>query len=284
MATVWQCEAITDRMELLVLLALADWSDDRGRSFPSMDHLALKARISRRKCYSVVAALEERGWLDREAREGRSSIITLHLDQLGRYPVDLEAAADGTANDQADGGVHHVHTPTEADDPGGAPRAQGCAYGCTGVCTLVHTDTSLIHHLTVTTPPAAAAGDEGGQLVVFPGTPTDVVQANPYTTQLLVKAWHDAYTAANGRKAQPAAGKRVAGHVGQLTRALAADDLDAWRDAWRLCSAAGRVGRFDVVAFSLTHSPDGQATAPAAAASRSVGHLIQLTADLKAME
>ncbi len=50
--------------ELLALLALADWSDDAGRCYPSMAAIAKKTRLSESQARRVVHILIDQGFLD----------------------------------------------------------------------------------------------------------------------------------------------------------------------------------------------------------------------------
>lgn len=63
MSNVWDDAALEDRAELLVMLALADWANDRGECDPSYTQLARKARISRRYAIQVVERLVAKGLL-----------------------------------------------------------------------------------------------------------------------------------------------------------------------------------------------------------------------------
>lgn len=49
--------------ELLALLALADWSDDEGRCFPSIYSIAKKTRLSRSQAQRIVHALIKQSYL-----------------------------------------------------------------------------------------------------------------------------------------------------------------------------------------------------------------------------
>ncbi|WP_152564845.1 helix-turn-helix domain-containing protein [Cupriavidus metallidurans] len=50
--------------ELLAMLALADWSDDDGRCFPSMSAIAIKTRLSRSQAQRVVHGLIDGGFVE----------------------------------------------------------------------------------------------------------------------------------------------------------------------------------------------------------------------------
>lgn len=49
--------------ELLALLALADWSDDNGRCYPSMASISKKVRLKPRQAQRVVHQLIEAGFV-----------------------------------------------------------------------------------------------------------------------------------------------------------------------------------------------------------------------------
>lgn len=63
MARVWQDYPGAGGSELLAMLALADWSDDEGRCWPSMTSIADKTRLSRSQAQRVVHGLITDGYL-----------------------------------------------------------------------------------------------------------------------------------------------------------------------------------------------------------------------------
>lgn len=71
---------------LLILLALADWSDDEGRSFPSIRSLAGKARISERQTQKQLDHLRQLGELEVHlgmgpvSQGGRSNLYRIRLE------------------------------------------------------------------------------------------------------------------------------------------------------------------------------------------------------------
>jgi hypothetical protein len=71
MTRVWDLSAASGG-ELLVLLALADFADDDGYSYPTPAQVAEKARLSDRQVRTVLASLEERGELAYHIGRGRS--------------------------------------------------------------------------------------------------------------------------------------------------------------------------------------------------------------------
>jgi len=53
MSDVWADAAITNQSELLVLLAIADYANDEGEAWPSIESIATKSRSI---CSSMVCA------------------------------------------------------------------------------------------------------------------------------------------------------------------------------------------------------------------------------------
>lgn len=62
MARVWELSAARGA-DLLMLLAIADFSDDDGRAYPSVQTLALKCRVSARNANKTLARLRDTGEL-----------------------------------------------------------------------------------------------------------------------------------------------------------------------------------------------------------------------------
>jgi hypothetical protein len=60
--------------ELLILLALADYSNDGGVSWPYTKTLAKKAQCSQSTLFSALSKFEKDGWIRRINREGESNI------------------------------------------------------------------------------------------------------------------------------------------------------------------------------------------------------------------
>jgi hypothetical protein len=63
MTKVWECPDVGGGSELLALLALADWSDDDGRCWPSIKSVSKKIRLQPRQAQRVVHQLIEDGFL-----------------------------------------------------------------------------------------------------------------------------------------------------------------------------------------------------------------------------
>lgn len=71
MSLVWERAPYTAG-SLLVLLALADWANDEGIAWPSMDRLAQKARVDRRSAQRIVRQLAKDGAIAIEEGGGRA--------------------------------------------------------------------------------------------------------------------------------------------------------------------------------------------------------------------
>jgi hypothetical protein len=99
MSRVWE-ESSQKGTPLLVLLALADWSNDRGECDPSYNQLADKARIDRRRAIRVVQSLEADGELSirvgkgfRYSKDATSNQIILrrYAEPVAPRPLGLVA-------------------------------------------------------------------------------------------------------------------------------------------------------------------------------------------------
>lgn len=67
---------------LLALLALADWSDDKGVSWPAVETLAKKSRQSERQAQRVLHRLATDGFLKIVQRHGTSSRYVINIHKL----------------------------------------------------------------------------------------------------------------------------------------------------------------------------------------------------------
>lgn len=92
-AKVWEGYPGDSSVELLVLLALADWSDDEGRSFPSVASIGRKCRVQRRQAQRLVHRLIDAGLV--------SVIANAHGGAPGssrRYRINLDRLTGVTAD------------------------------------------------------------------------------------------------------------------------------------------------------------------------------------------
>ena len=72
MSAVWERDDLTSTQKL-VLLALADWANDEGLCWPSIDRVALKASLTSRGVQKTIRALEEMQFLRKEEIKGRGN-------------------------------------------------------------------------------------------------------------------------------------------------------------------------------------------------------------------
>ena len=72
MSAVWERDDLTSTQKL-VLLALADWANDEGLCWPSIDRVALKASLTSRGVQKTIRSLEEMQFLRKEEIKGRGN-------------------------------------------------------------------------------------------------------------------------------------------------------------------------------------------------------------------
>lgn len=73
MSKVWADQTITDHQDLIVLLAIADYANDDGVAWPSIDSIAQKSRFSRRSVFYVLDRLKKADKLSIKTGGGRAS-------------------------------------------------------------------------------------------------------------------------------------------------------------------------------------------------------------------
>jgi hypothetical protein len=88
MTRVWDDKTITSATERLVLLALADYSNDDGKSWPSIARIAERSLITERALYRVLARLKAAGKvaIQSGAEDHRTNVYTLTLTNGIGYP------------------------------------------------------------------------------------------------------------------------------------------------------------------------------------------------------
>lgn len=104
MSKVWE-DAPYEGGTLLVLLALADWSDDEGLSWPGVPRLAAKARLGRRQTQSILRRLEDDEIIATAFNTGRGNqnqyrIRVQNLRPLEKAQSTTERAQFATENVQ----------------------------------------------------------------------------------------------------------------------------------------------------------------------------------------
>jgi hypothetical protein len=94
MSTIWD-RGPDNQSERFVLLALADYANDEGECWPSIEGVARKTCLTDRGVRKIMRRLEETGWLEIEAGGGRKNcnlyrIKTLNIVQPEhRSPLNL---------------------------------------------------------------------------------------------------------------------------------------------------------------------------------------------------
>lgn len=76
MNAVWEQDDL-DASETLVMLALADWANDDGLCWPSLERLTEKTRLTERGLRGIILRLEERGYLERKKLHARGTYYTV---------------------------------------------------------------------------------------------------------------------------------------------------------------------------------------------------------------
>lgn len=96
-----------DGVDLLVLLALADFADDAGRCYPSVKTIAEKARMTERGAQKVIRRLESAGWIAISTGNGRHG--------CNRYQINHKKGEQGS-------GFNAEITPNTVHPEHGSPR------------------------------------------------------------------------------------------------------------------------------------------------------------------
>ena len=119
-ARVW-AQAPYGGAALLTLLALADYADDDGNSYPGMETIARKARISVRGVQKIMVVLKADGWVAVE--EGRGPHGTnLYALRWGVNTVRHEQSGPLSSPDPSESGSSSdpVQDSVERSDPDGS--------------------------------------------------------------------------------------------------------------------------------------------------------------------
>ena len=87
MSQVWE-SGPEDRGELLVMLALADFADDRGRCWPSIATIAKRARMTARSAQRILRKLESEGAVKISTGTGRAGCNEYVLTPDARVTPD----------------------------------------------------------------------------------------------------------------------------------------------------------------------------------------------------
>jgi len=128
MNSVWQNEDVSQHRELIVLLALADFSDDDGVCFPSVPKIAKKSRMSERNAQRIIHVLCEKKWLEVLTEGGCRNGKNIS----NRYKILLGTEADPGRGDNLSPGVKMTPRGDRVVSPGGdkAMTPQGVTELC----------------------------------------------------------------------------------------------------------------------------------------------------------
>jgi hypothetical protein len=131
MTRVWGSPAIDTQSDLCILLALADWANDDGECWPSLEQLAKKSRMHRATVHRRLAAMRGH-WVEWQENNGgrsqrnRYTIMTEHLTTP--LPDDPKPSHDATVSE--DPKPSHSETVSEVETV--APRDIKPSHHATG--------------------------------------------------------------------------------------------------------------------------------------------------------
>jgi hypothetical protein len=125
-AWAWQAPGDLTPHELLLLVALADYANERGQAWPSMATLARRCHLHRATIFRLLTRLEEHHKLivavrSGGGRHGRSNVYQLQMS-APRYPRELAEHEQITALEDGSHGATRVDKPV-APDAIGSHRA-----------------------------------------------------------------------------------------------------------------------------------------------------------------
>lgn len=140
MNIVWQHAPVASG-EFTVLLALADWADDKGSCFPSVRALASKSRLRERQVQNCLRSLEQSGFIEVMKNAGPNG--------SNRYRVNCKAIMQNSVatEDEEEGDSEVENTPETGGGANIAPLQSatgGVQYSAPGGCNGVHPN----HHRT----------------------------------------------------------------------------------------------------------------------------------------
>lgn len=85
MAAVWERIDLTSTQKL-VLLALADWANDEGLCWPSIDRLAAKTSMAGRSVQRIIRDLESTGFIKRDEVLGKGNRYWIYIPLTDCHP------------------------------------------------------------------------------------------------------------------------------------------------------------------------------------------------------
>lgn len=131
MAKVWK-ESPRKGSALLLLLAIADYANEQGAAWPSVDTLAAKCRMSRRNVQVLCETLAKDGDISIDLNAGPNSCNIYRLSRISKDAVFAPAKtrAPKTAPGGANAGPQNAHKPSgTVSEPSGTSPAGADALG-----------------------------------------------------------------------------------------------------------------------------------------------------------
>lgn len=119
MSQIWD-NGPTDRAELVVMLALADYANDEGECWPSMAGIAQKARMTERGAQKILRRLEKTCWLKIETGGGRGG--KNHYVILDGNPEQHSVNTEHRMEEKPRTGEHKPRTGEQKTPNGGSPE------------------------------------------------------------------------------------------------------------------------------------------------------------------
>lgn len=110
MSAIWE-HSECKGSELLVMLALADFATDDGRSWPSVERLAKKTRLSERNVRYVLRQLEETGVIATLSQGAKNGCNLYRILPPANF-APLQPSVDRGATQRIEGGQHVAPEPS----------------------------------------------------------------------------------------------------------------------------------------------------------------------------
>lgn len=129
MTAVWEREDLSSTHKL-VLLALADWANDEGLCWPSINRLAIKTSMTGRGVQKTIRSLEQMGFVRREEESGKGNRYWVSIPMNDVHPCTIftpalndihptpEPCSDNTSE------THHLITNNTSIQEDDAPVTQ----------------------------------------------------------------------------------------------------------------------------------------------------------------
>ena len=108
-----------NQTEKIIMLALADYANEAGECFPSIQALVKKCSITDRAIQKTLIKLIEKNLLKIIKRNARSSIYFLSMDNIILHKIDGEIIS---SDNQGDGQKSDIHIPNDVHPERRSPR------------------------------------------------------------------------------------------------------------------------------------------------------------------